>query len=297
MKPGDRIEIKKRLADALAPRDWHEIDLILTEFNQHTRDRFEGSSHAYVIDMLSESTDDDLLALSEYVLGEPEALVPDGAGPWEEGAAFKLFLTHLAKHREFVGHVQTVLAWEGIDSFVAHNDIEPSAEWVSEIEIALWTCDALAAFLHEGFRESNWCDQEVGFVFGRRKPLVPLAIDLMPYGFLGKHQAIPCKDMTPNALARRIADALINRNDTRQAMIDAQLDAFIGAHSYDHSNGIAKRLSRVVTVSDWTAERLKKLEKALDNSQVAQGYDAAPWAKRIIREHDTSPAPEDDVPF
>jgi hypothetical protein len=34
----------------------------------------------------------------------------------------------------------------------------------------LHSCDALVGILHEGFRESPWCDQEVGIVLGREKP-------------------------------------------------------------------------------------------------------------------------------
>lgn len=302
MKPGERIEIKKKLAAELAKREWTEIDLILSEFNQPVTDMWEGNGEeAYVLDMLTRATDEDLTALAEYVLGTPVAPMPEGAGPWRDDS-FRLFLTHLAREKEFVAAVQTVLQWEGIDSFVAHNDIEPSAEWVQTINMALWTCDGLAAFLHDGFNQSLWCDQEVGFVFGRRKPLIPVAIDVMPYGFLGLYQALLCKGQRPAIVARKIVDTLLGRPDSREAIIDAQLSAFVGAHSFDHANGICDRLRPVMTDRDWTRARLDKVELALKNGQVTDGWRAGPWAQDMLDRHRLPPPPasfpgDDNVPF
>ena len=213
---------------------------------------------------------------------------------------FRLFLTHLASEREFVASVQRVLASQGIDSFVAHNDIKPSAEWVTSIELALWTCDALAAFLHNGFQQSLWCDQEVGFVFGRRKPMVPLAIDTLPYGLLGKYQAILCKGEPPPHVARSIVDTLLENRESRQGIIDAQLYALADALSFDHANGIAGRLSGEMQRDDWTGERLDLLTKALENRQVSDARRAEPWARETLKEHRPPlvPPPSDkDVPF
>jgi hypothetical protein len=300
VKPGDRIEIKKRLAAALSETGWAEIDLILTEFNQPTTDQWSGDESGYIIEMLRQASDEDLSSLSEYVLGSGVA-PPEDLIPWT-GETFRLFLSHLAREKEFAGGVQLVLRWEGIDSFVAHTDIEPSAEWVRTIDSALRTCDALAAFLHEGFKESNWCDQEVGFVYGRRKPLIPVAIDLLPYGFLGQFQALKCWGETPHAVARKILEILLKRPDTRDEVIDAQLSAFVSAHSFDHANGISDRLSADMVAADWTPTRIAKVEAALKNSQVSNGFRAAPWAKAILQRHrQQSPPPppsdSDDVPF
>lgn len=302
MKPGERIEIKKQLAAELSKRGWSEIDLILAEFNQPTTDEWGGDEHSYIIDMLGRASDDDLEALAEYVLGSAAAPPPEDTVPWT-GDSFRLFLTHLASEREFVGGVQQVLRWEGIDSFVAHADIEPSAEWVRTIDSALRTCDALAAFLHQGFKASDWCDQEIGVVYGRRKPLIPIAFDEMPYGFLGQYQALLCRGETPHVVARKILGILLKRPDTRDDVIDAQLSAFVAAHSFDHANGISDRLSAEMEAGDWTPTRLANLEDALQNSQVSNGFRAAPWARRILRRHrpaepEASPPPgSDDVPF
>lgn len=302
MKPGERIDLKRQLAASLAKQSWSDIDLILTEFNQPTTDRWRSDEATYVIDMLSQASDKDLSALAEYVLGSSVAPPPEDTVPWT-GDGFRLFLSHLAREKEFVGGVQQVLQWEGIDSFVAHNDIDPSKEWVRTIDSALHTCDALAAFLHDGFKESDWCDQEVGFVYGRRKPLIPVAIDIMPYGFLGQFQALKCRDTKPHDVARQILTILLKRPDTRDDAIDAQLSAFVKAHSFDHANGISDRLSDEMVAGDWTPSRVGLVEDALANSQVSGGWRSEPWATKIIERHkppepwSLPPPSDDDVPF
>ena len=69
---------------------------------------------------------------------------------------FKVFISHLATNRQFAGALQQCLLEYGISCFVAHNDIEPTTEWVVEIETALATCDAAIALLTPNFHESNW---------------------------------------------------------------------------------------------------------------------------------------------
>jgi len=96
-------------------------------------------------------------------------------------------------------------------AFVAHEDIEPTAEWQEEIEIALSTMDAFLVMLTPGFCESKWTDQEVGFAVGRRIPVVPIKLKLNPYGFIGKYQALQGKNLTIPDLASEILDLLLKK--------------------------------------------------------------------------------------
>ena len=120
---------------------------------------------------------------------------------------FGLFLSHLATYKKFASELQQVLEQYGIVAFVAHKDIDPTAEWQNEIELALSTCDALVALLHPGFHESKWTDQEIGFVMGRPMPVFSIFLGETPYGFIGKTQAFNGAGKTPIALAREIFDA------------------------------------------------------------------------------------------
>ena len=122
--------------------------------------------------MANGATDEVLNGLAEHfelpaaVTGAPVILHPSF---WKEGT-FKVFISHLAIHRRFAGELQEQLATLGISAFVAHNDIEPTAEWQTEIEKGLATCDSLVALLHSDFHKSNWTDQEIGLSWGEASP-------------------------------------------------------------------------------------------------------------------------------
>ncbi len=62
-----------------------------------------------------------------------------------------------------MGSVAAALDRYGIELFVAHEDIEPDREWKDEILNALGTTDGSVAFLHQEFKTSDWCGQEVGW--------------------------------------------------------------------------------------------------------------------------------------
>ena len=55
---------------------------------------------------------------------------------WPDGR-FRLFLSHLAKHKVAVSELKDELEQFGISAFVAHEAIKPSLEWQREIELAL----------------------------------------------------------------------------------------------------------------------------------------------------------------
>jgi hypothetical protein len=166
----------------LAKRDWPEMDLILEQFKMITRDEWDGDKKSYSLAMIRYSQDDDLGQLHQYLTGHGELEgITDGPHPWRDGG-LRLFMSHLAIHQAEVGKIADRLALYGVDGFMAHTSIEPSAEWQDVIESALRSCDAMAVFLQSGFHESDWCDQEVGFVMARRVPVLPLRYDLNPYG-------------------------------------------------------------------------------------------------------------------
>ena len=137
---------------------------------------------------------------------------------WRDGYQ-KLFMSHIATHKALVGEVAEELIDRGIHGFVAHNDISPSRSWEGEIKEALQTCDAMAAFLHEGFKESHWTDQEVGFCLARDVKIIPLRFDLDPYGFMGRYQAAPSRGKTAREIGDLVHDALDDSRTQRKALV------------------------------------------------------------------------------
>jgi hypothetical protein len=87
-----------------------------------------------------------------------------------------IFGSHLAAQRALVGAVGEQLSRYGIELFVAHDSIDHDALWQAEIEKALDRADAGLVFLHDGFSESAWCDQEVDGSWGGTCPSWHLAL-------------------------------------------------------------------------------------------------------------------------
>ncbi len=167
--------------------------------------------------------------------------------PWQPGF-FRLFASHISADRVLVSEVRTALQRYGIDTFVAHMDIEPTEEWQNAIEQALRTCHALAAFLTPNFHDSLWTDQEVGFVYGRGVLVLSLRMDRDPYGFLYKTQGLPCAEETPEQIAERILDVLLKRASPNDVLAEGLLSALEASAGFAEANARIKTFQRIASL-------------------------------------------------
>jgi len=184
---------------------------------------------------------------------------------WPEGT-LRLFLSHLAIHKTEAHRLKQTLSLYGISAFVAHDDIEPSRQWCDEIELALKTMDTLVALVTPGFKESNYCDQEVGWALGRGIPVISARLGSDPYGFAGKFQAISGSLAAPWAIATAIVTALKEKPGTRDALYKSLPLALVGASSFDSSRSLSELIVEYDGYSDSDKKTLWKACK--DNSQV-----------------------------
>ena len=268
MDPGERIAAIRRISNRLGAEDsWADVDLILESFGMPVRDEWDNNDkESYVRAMIRHAEDKKLGDLDRYLVEQGSA----DEVQWEEGH-FRLFLTHLAAHKKWAHELKSALHMHGVDAFVAHDDIEPGKKWQHEIELRLVSCDALAALLHKGFKESNWCAQEVGFVLGRGLPVVPVKFDLDPYGFFGAVQALPGGTVEPKVVARRIVDVLLSDKRTGDRLREALVQALEGAGSFNQAKVLARLLAEEPhKVTPDQLQRLRKAQK--ENSQVAEAY-------------------------
>jgi TIR domain len=270
MNRTERVKVIKESAALLAKRDWAEIDLILAQFGLETREDWPTQDKiAYSLEMMKWANDDDSLGeMHQYLTGhgELEGIV-SGPHPWQDGG-IRLFTSHLAKHQGDVGHVANWLAMHGVDAFVAHTSIEPSSEWQDVIESALRSCQAMAVFLHDGFHESLWCDQEVGFAMARQVPVLPLRYDLNPYGFMGKLQAERCAGLPDWQMAHKVMDWLMRTPSLQHAATDGLVSGFVNSRTFDNSRHLLLDLEEV---QQFTPEQLNRLDEATTaNSQIRE---------------------------
>lgn len=161
---------------------------------------------------------------------------------WEENC-FRLFLSHKSEVKRETAALKLQLRAFGISCFVAHEDIEPTKEWQSEIENALGSMDGFAALLTENFHDSNWTDQEIGFAYGRGVPIVAVRLGRDPYGFVGKYQGLPG---TWETAAQRIVPVLL----MHERMFAAFVTALRRCQSYDNANLMAVALADVDSLAE-----------------------------------------------
>lgn len=315
MKPGERIRLIQESAKSLLTRPWPEAQLILDQFSFETYEPLAGwqwedsDSLGYFIEQLKKGADSRLAEVHEYLLGDDaRPLARVGIGPWTSGLPVNMFLSHVHEQKGYVGSVKQALADRfGIDGFVAHNDIHPSQQWREVIKEALSTCHAFAAFLHPGFHDSQWCDQEVGWALSRNVPIIvvrPEGVERRD-GFLEEHQDLVLHTAHGEFwLAERLFEIVVKDPRTHSIGVRALAEAFVNSGSFD----MTRRLYALLEgQEDIAAEQLRRLEYAVQtNRQVydavypgragTENRDVPDLVAELVRRHTPSvdPSPYDD---
>lgn len=250
----NRVRQIEAIARVLSQENWERIDFVLRQFRCRTESSWSGTREGYVLQMMEQAEDSDIVELAVY-LGcnievEAESVVP-GAELWGD-AAFRVFISHLSKYKLIASDIQKELARYGISAFVAHEDIQPTQEWVTQIESALASCDLLVALMHQDFHESNWTDQEIGFVMGRGEPVFSVRLGRDPYGFIGKFQAITLKKVDAFSIALSIFECSLQNKKTWKKAGAALVNSLCNSRSWSSSNSLAPMLSRIKeSEPDW----------------------------------------------
>ena len=181
MKVLERLGLIDRIGRELQSRmSYGEIDTYLKTYGVNTKKKTSGvnSKWVYSKELLADEGDDVILRIANELAVPHNYVVADASKTLEatfwEPSHFKLFLSHLSSFKQTTGKLQAALRKFGISAFVAHVEIEPTREWLDEIEAGLHSMDALAAILMPGFKESNWTDQEVGVAVGRGVLIIPI---------------------------------------------------------------------------------------------------------------------------
>lgn len=282
-----RIKLLRSVANTLADEEWSIIDLTLSQYDLPTQSSWSGDKTSYVLEMAKSVSDDSLIELAEHldISIEISATSSANAAPtlqpafWTEGT-FRLFISHLAAHRKFAADVQDALENYGISAFVAHNDIEPTKEWQTEIEVALATCDGLAALLHDNFHASNWTDQEVGFAMGRGVPIFAVGLGQIPYGFIGKFQALNGNGKKPYELARELFNAIRKHKQTQQVMADVLVRLFEKSLSFDSAKA---RIGYLEDIENWKPSYIQRISDALEsNGQISGAWGVPEKVKALV---------------
>lgn len=199
---------------------------------------------------------------------------------WEDPELLRVFLSHKADHKQAASDLRQALRGYGVSGFLAHEDIEPTKEWQTEIEKALFSMEALVALLTRGFSDSRWTDQEVGVAIGRGVPVVAVRLGHDPYGFIGKYQALSGKGKRPSELAQELFEVLFSDNRLRPRCKEGLVNAFEDADTFDQANRLMRYLKQFKTATPDLIDRLERARES--NSQVRGAYDVRDYLTLLL---------------
>lgn len=227
----ERLDLINTIAIELQRRmTFRDIEAYLPGFGVDLTKPYSGanSKWVYTKEMLADAPPETVLAIADelqiphrFASTVNKTIIESTV--WRPNS-FRLFLSHISKYKDKASALQSALLPYGISAFVAHVDIEPTKQWLDEIEAALFSMDALAALLFEGFEHSKWTDQEVGVAIGRGVLILPVMRDLTPYGFMGKYQGLNATGKTVQQVAKLTYQILLGSPQTRARMLTALVD-------------------------------------------------------------------------
>ena len=181
------------------------------------------------------SEDDDWREKSGFVLPAQKHISDSALTRIWKPSCVRAFVTHKAKYKRKAGELKDELERYGVSCFVAHKDIEPTKEWIQEIEHALFSMDLLIALMSGAFHASNWTDQEVGVAVGRHIPIIPIKIGKDPYGFIGRYQALSGVWTDISKMASDVFDIIVKHSATKEKIKRATINAFKNSPSFADS--------------------------------------------------------------
>ena len=171
----------------------------------------------------------------------------------------------------------------GIDAFMAHDDIEPTGEWQTEILKQLDICDLFVPILTPDFDSSSWTGQETGYAVCRAIPIIPLSAGKTPHAFISKYQAYPLDLKKSTDFCDKMADILANNSSTREEFVDLLIGVFGTSSSFDQAGLNMGRLSKCSEYLT-TKQKAKIVELAASNPQIHHSGSASNNLKIFVDE-------------
>jgi hypothetical protein len=297
----DRFKLKSRMLDVMDAQDskwtFQRKNLLLSEFNLATlSDNWSDPSFEETIANVSDAILIEMYSLiAEIPINEVDhGFATDEHSNWKAGYV-RLFITHSAVHKKFVGAVANELAVVGIHGFVAHDTMTVSKPWQTQIEHALNSMQAFVALVHPEFCGSAWCQQEVGWALGRRIPYYAIRMGTDPNGFIGREQWPSGLDLKAKAVASQLAAWISSIEELGQTMVDGLFAALESAGNYIDAGATAERIAALTSLSE---EQFANLDLIYwNNDQVHTGVLPKRALEPFYRKHGRSwPPPKAGAP-
>lgn len=272
MKPIDRITLINKISRELQSRmTFSDIVAYFAQYKIKTKSPNDyRSKYVFSKDHLEDISDQILVEIAkeleiDHTMRLDDITYSDGELKFWKPGHFKLFISHISSFKETVAHLKDNLEVYGISSFVAHEDIEPTKEWMIEIEKALSSMDAMAALIIPDFHDSKWTDQEIGIAIGKNKLVIPITKGIDPYGFLGKYQGFKANGKMVHEVALAIFNILCKNEKTKNQILNTITDLFLISISKEEA---IKRLSIIEKAETFSKENADRLAGRISENHI-----------------------------
>lgn len=228
MRVKQRLELIDKIGRELQARySYADIEIFLKAFGvpPPAGPIHSNSKWIYSKEALKDAEDKVLMAIADELEVNLPSIASAAVVPpqnWQQDDVFRLFISHLAIHKDKAKRIKDTLAPYYVAGFVAHEDITPTLEWQAEIERGLFTMDAMLTVHTPGFSESVWCQQEIGVALGRGVKIISLHMGEDPKGFISKHQAIRRRGRDAVGVSEEIASILTSDPATKTRMAEVK---------------------------------------------------------------------------
>lgn len=266
----ERFSLKRQIIDVLdGDREWdfRRINLLLIEYGCQPLGGY-GNDEFTFEDSISNVSDADLLEIYSIITGatpvEVQGQIEDAdSSLWSSGYV-RVFLSHSAHHKQFVGQVADELAVSGIHAFVAHDTMEYEQPWQDQIEQGLRTMQAFVALIHPEFLGSAWCQQEVGWALGRGVPRYVIRYPADPAGFIGRTQWPQANGMSAREVAALILEWVSRIPEFSDQIVEGLLAALSAAQNYIDAGATARRIATIDTLTPQQWAKLAEIYHSND---------------------------------
>jgi hypothetical protein len=207
----ERVQKIKNLATKLAVMDSLTATLLIRQFGWTPYSYIEGSSDErmhILIGFVQELSDTEISELSSAVDSLDLNVPEESSSADSADVRYRLFISHRSDARHIASEFKSNLSFMCIDAFVAHEDIGDNEVWKSSLQLNLDNCDGFIALVTDGFEESIWCQQEIGWATARKIQTMGIRFrdPVPPLGLLGEKQLIRFSDYSD--IARRVKDVI-----------------------------------------------------------------------------------------
>ncbi len=202
------------------------------------------------------------------------------------GRTVRAFISYSTEDKILAGKIKEGLESFGIETFLAHEDIDPAAEWEQVIIDNLESTDIFIPVITKNFPKSKWTDQESGIAFTKSKVIVPVSIDgNHPYGFIGKFQSLKLDTKSKDIDCISIIQAVIKKKSQLETqIIDSVIKIFVSSFSWDAA---ARNIQPLLKFDNFSKDQIRKICLAvIDNSQINGSFGARSNIRTFLNNHE-----------